>query len=537
LHLSNRTLASCGRSVDVPRYDRAALQPAIVHIGVGGFHRAHQAMYLDSLARSGDTGWGVVGVGLHSATMKAALAPQDCLFTVVERDGLGDRARVVGSMCRYLFAPDNPAAVLDVLTDAQTRVVTLTVTGNGYKLDQHGAFRAADDEVVADLRNPDSPTTVVGYLVAALAQRRAAGLPGFTVLSCDNLSFTAHPDSGTAARTAVLSFARLRDERLAAWIERNVTFPSSMVDRITPKTDNALRQLILQRYGIEDRWPVVTESFTQWVIEDDFCNGRPPLEHVGVRFVSDVTPYKLLKTRLLNGTHSAMAYLGYLAGHRTAAEVMADPVLRAYLKEMMRDEIAPLLPTVPDMDAGAYQASLLGRFSNPAMSDQLTRLCARGSTKMPAYLLPSLLDARRRGLGAPLLTLAVAGWFRYLRGTDLAGAPIDIQDPHGATLQRLAELGGTNPGALLGDRAIMGSLGDDTVTRARLAGALRDLDAYGAVAVARNRMALGTIEPVPTRSARAHERGRRTATDLGHGSATCLGDHAAHHSVPVRRLR
>ncbi|MDQ4038072.1 MAG: mannitol dehydrogenase family protein [Actinomycetota bacterium] len=479
--------------VEMPRYDRRLLSPAIVHIGVGGFHRAHQAVYLDELARAGETEWGELGVGLHTPAMRDALRAQDWLFTVVERDKIGDSARVVGSMTDYLFAPDDPGAVLDVLAGGRTRVVTLTVTGDGYNLDAQGNFRADSAAVLADLHRPHSPTTWYGFIVGALDRRRAAGLPGFTVLSCDNL-----PDSGAAARTAVLCFARMRNELLATWIERNVTFPNSMVDRITPQSDASLRQLVSKVFGIDDRWPVVAEPFRQWVVEDSFCNGRPPLERVGVGFVSDVRPYKLLKSRLLNGSHSAMGYLGYLAGHTTTAQVMDDPDLHSYIAALMRDEIGPLVPHVPGVDVNAYQRTLLQRFGNPRVEDQLTRLCGRGSTKMPAYLLPSLAEAHRGGRRAHLLTLAVAGWFRYLQGRDMAGRPFEVHDPRGRQLQRLARLGGTDPRPLLEEGTIMGQLRHDETLRRNLQRALHDLETHGPVVAARHRI---VCRPVPALTA------------------------------------
>jgi mannitol 2-dehydrogenase len=488
LNLSDRTLAALAGRVDAPSYDRAALQPSIVHIGVGGFHRAHQAVYLDELAQAGNLAWGEVGVGLRSRTMSSALRPQDWLYTVVQRTSDEDSARVIGVMRDYLYAPDNPALVLDRLADPATRVVTLTVTGDGYNLDADGEFRESEPQVRRDARRLAAPTTWFGFVVAALARRRARGLGGFTVLSCDNL-----PNSGAAAEAAVVSFARMVDETLATWIERQVTFPNSMVDRITPGTDAALAQGLTRQFGVVDRAPVATEPFTQWVVEDDFCNGRPPLEDVGVQVVSDVAPYKLMKTRLLNGTHTAMAYLGLLAGFRTTAEMVADPVMRGYLARLMSEEVAPLLPPVPGVDVEAYQAMVLERLANERIGDPLTRLAGRGSTKMPAYVLPSLIEARREGHSAPLLTLALAAWMRYLRGTGLAGEPIDIRDARLHELQPLAREGHNDPGPLLRARSVMGPIGDDLHVRRELGRALRDLERVGGRDAAHSR--LGAPQP------------------------------------------
>jgi fructuronate reductase/mannitol 2-dehydrogenase len=488
--LSDATLAALDNRVSPPGYDRAALIPAVVHLGVGGFHRAHQAVYLDDLARQGETGWGEIGVGLRSPAMRDALAPQDCLFTMVERGRTEDTARVIGSMINYLFAPDDPQAVLAVLADARTRVVTLTITGGGYPIDEDGRFRADHPEVRSELTQPQQPSTTFGYLVAALERRRAAGLPGFTVLSCDNI-----PDNGTAARVATLGFARAQDPALADWIEEHVSFPGSMVDRITPETDLPARRLVSKRFGAADRWPVITEPFSQWVVEDRFCNGRPPLERVGVQLVDDVSPYKLMKTRLLNAGHSALGYLGFLAGeYETTSQAMANPIIADYLGVLMRQEIADLLPEVPGVDLEAYQRTLLERFANPRISDQLSRLCGRGSTKMPAYLLPSLTEARRQGRPTALLTLAVAGWCRYLQGVDRNGARIDIRDAQIHVLRPLAAGAGGDPRPLLRQRAIFGQLGDDPEFVRALESAIRDIDEYGPAAAMADHLATNLLD-------------------------------------------
>jgi fructuronate reductase/mannitol 2-dehydrogenase len=469
--------------MDVPAYDRSVLTPSIVHLGVGGFHRAHQAVYLDDLARAGVTGWGVVGVGLRSPALRAALVGQDNLFTVVQQDSGRESARVVGSMCDYLFAGDDPARVIGRLADPRTRIVTMTITGDAYNVDSGGTFREDSREVLLDLRRPHLPVTWFGYLTEALSLRRRAGLGGFTVLSCDNL---AH--SGATTRKALVAFARLRDETLARWIERNVSFPNSMVDRITPGSDEGVRRHVARTFGVRDYSPVATEPFTQWVVEDDFAQGRPPLEDVGVQVVADVSPYKLIKTRLLNGTHTAMAYLGWLAGHRTTAEVAADPTMRALLTEMMRTEIAPLLPSVADMEVDTYIDMVLTRLGNKSICDPLSRLCRRGSTKVPAYLLPSLIEARQQGQPAPLLTLALAGWFRYLRGKDLDGRAIDIEDVRLDDLQDRALRGGPDPALLLDVPGVTDGLSGDVGLAWDVRRAMRDLE-HGVECAVQRRLA------------------------------------------------
>jgi mannitol-1-phosphate/altronate dehydrogenase len=478
--LNNETLQSAATLAALPSYDRAKLTPGVVHIGVGGFHRAHQATYFDALAERGATDWGVIGVGLHSRSMKEALEPQDLLYTVVERDADADVARVVGTLDAYLYAPDDPEAVFAALADARIRLVTLTVTGAGYHVEPATyAFDPDAPDVRADVANPEQPTTFLGYVVEALDRRRRAGRAPFTVLSCDNV-----PCNGRVARAAVVSFARLRDAALADWIDAHVAFPSSMVDRITPETTADDAELVRREFGVGDRWPVVTERFRQWIVEDDFCNGRPPLEEVGVQFVADVGPYELMKKRLLNGSHCALGYLGSLAGHRTTDEAMADPILRVYVSALMRSEVAPALPEIPGIDLDRYIEMLLERFANPKIKDELSRLARRGSVKMPAYLLPSIGDARAAGRPHGLLTLAVAAWVRCLQGVDA----IEISDPRRDQLQALARAGGLDPRPLLGERSVFGDLSDDAGFAHELEDALRRLDAAGPRAVIADRL-------------------------------------------------
>ncbi|MFD0485675.1 mannitol dehydrogenase family protein [Kineococcus sp. GCM10028916] len=474
LPLREENLDRLPDGVAAPGYDRSALRPAVVHIGVGGFHRAHQAVYLDDLARTGETGWGLVGVGLRSPEMGRVMSEQDRLYLLVERGDV-ERVRVIGSVSRYLFAPDDPEEVLRTLADETTRLVTLTITGTGYRIDPHsGEFDADDDDLRADLENPGGPRTVFGFLVEALDRRRRAGRAPFTVLSCDNM-----PDNGTAARTAVVSFARRRDEELARWIETEGAFPSSMVDRITPTTTPEDRAGIVARTGVDDRWPVVTEPFTQWIVEDSFCDGRPPLERVGVQFVDDVAPYEAMKTRMLNAGHCALAYLGILAGFSTIDEVLADDTFRAYFEHLLADEIAPLLPPVPGVDLAEYRRTLVQRFSNPEMGDQLARLGRRGSTKMPNYVFPSVSAAVAAGRPHQLLLLAVAGWMRFLRGYDYAGNEVPVIGPMADRLVELAREGRQEPEPLVSERSVFGALGEDAAFVAGVEVALRALEEQG----------------------------------------------------------
>lgn len=458
--LSNDALDVPDDRVTTPAYDRSRLRPAVVHFGVGGFHRAHQAVYFDQLAELGFTDWGVIGVGVRSPEMGQVLQAQDNLFTVVQRGAGDSTARVVASMVEYLLLAEEAQVVRERLADPRIRLVTLTVTAEGYAVPEDPA-RARQ--------------SVFGVIVEALDARRRAGQVPFTVLSCDNL-----PDSAAAAREAVLGLAAGYGPELVEWVEQRVAFPASMVDRITPATSPEDRDEVERDFGVEDGWPVITEPFRQWVIEDAFCNDRPPLDRVGARFVPDVGPYKLIKSRLLNGAHCALGYVGFLAGYRSTDEAMADPAVAGYVEALMRREIAPLLPgDVPEMDLGQYCGSLLERFANPAIADQLSRLCRRGSTKMPDYLLPSLHQARERGSARGRLLFAVAVWMRYLRGVDLDGAPIEVQDARAQELREAAERGGTDPCALLGFTDVFGDLGEDAECVAELRRVLAALDRDG----------------------------------------------------------
>jgi mannitol-1-phosphate/altronate dehydrogenase len=350
---------------------------------------------------------------------------------------------------------------VDALSQPQTRIVTLTITAS--------AYRQPD---------PDRCVSAVALLVDALDRRRRAGLDPFTVLSCDNV-----PSNGELTREAVVGMAAGRSADLAAWIDRNGAFPSSMVDRITPRTTIADREWVAREFGVADAWPVITEPFSQWVVEDNFCNGRPPLDEVGVELVSDVRPYSLLKTRLLNASHCALGQLGALAGHEYTDETMDDPVFSAYVARLMDAEVSPLLPRVAGVELGAYKRTLIERLGNPKIRDDLARLRRNASSKMPTHVLSSICEARARGRAHPMLTLAVAGWCRQLQDLDDTGELAQIDDPLADLLQPLAVLGGTDPRPLLAERSVFGTLGADPGFAAELERALVAIDRDGARAV------------------------------------------------------
>jgi fructuronate reductase/mannitol 2-dehydrogenase len=483
LPLNTRTLRRHAAHVDVPEYDRTRLEPGVVHLSVGAFHRSHQAVYFDELARRGADDWAVTGVGLRRAELKAALQAQDGLYTVVTRGCDGDSGRVIGVMTRYLFAPHERSAVLAALADERTRLVTLTITSNGYNIDaETGTFAAGATDVLHDLVHPDRPRSALGLLVEALRVRRQAGRRPFTVLSCDNM-----PGNGATARAAVVGMAALNDPALADWIDAHGSFPGSMVDRITPRTTDADLAMVARNFGVRDLAPVVAEPFMQWVVEDDFCNGRPPLEDVGVQFVRDVQPYALTKNRLLNASHSALGYIGTLAGYSRLDEVMADEVFARYVERMMEDEVSPLLPSL-DIDLAQYTAALRQRLANPVIADGLPRLCRNGSTKVQNHLLSSIREARAVGRPRGLLTLAVAAWCRYLRGDDERGRAVEIEDPNAARLSALARLGGDDPRPLLRDQSTFGSLGRCSDFVDDIERDLRELAVHGVRAVAARRV-------------------------------------------------
>jgi mannitol 2-dehydrogenase len=477
--LRQSTLAALPEAVRRPTYDRAAARSGVVHLGVGSFHRSHQAVYFDRLLAAGHTDWGITGVGVLAADrpLHAALRAQDGLYTLVlkQPDGSLEPA-VVGSLLDLLLLDDDPDAVLGALAAPATRLVTLTITEGGYSTDKAtGRFRL-DAALAADLTR-SQPRTAFGLLTAALRRRRDAGTPPFTVVSCDNVE-----GNGDLARQTLVEFARLQEaatgDGLADWIAASVAFPNSMVDRITPATTDDDRDRLAATAGVADQWPVVAEPYLQWVLEDRFSDGRPPLDEVGVQLVADVRPYELMKLRLLNASHQVMSYLGYLAGYRRVDEVMADPLFADLVERYMRQEATPTLPPVPDTDLDAYRRTLLNRFANPAVSDTLARNCAEGSERIATFVLPVVREQLAAGGPVELAVLAVAAWARYATGTDEDGEPIAVLD---ARLDRLTPLvHDEDPLAVLTLGEVFGDLADDERFRAAYLHSVQLLDEHGA---------------------------------------------------------
>jgi mannitol 2-dehydrogenase len=479
LPLNDRTLPSLSASVSTPTYDRSQVRTGIVHLGVGGFHRSHQAVYLDQLMERGEAlEWGICGVGVLPGDRRMAevMVEQDCLYTVVvtHPDGfLG--ARVVGSLVEYLLAPDDQDAVVEKMADPGTRIVSLTVTEGGYNISAvTGEFDATEPGVVHDLQPGAAPRTSFGLVTEALARRRERGHAPFTVMSCDNI-----PGNGDVARDSFAAFAALRDPELGEWVRREVPFPNSMVDRITPGTTDVHRRELSRRFGVDDRWPVVCEPWTQWVLEDRFSCGRPPLEDSGVQLVADVEPYELMKLRLLNGSHQAMGYLGTLAGYTFMHDVCQDPLFREFLLGYMDREATPTLPPVPGIDLGRYKADLIGRFSNPNVRDTLARLCAESSDRIPKFLLPVLRANLASGGPIALCVAVLAGWARYAEGVGKDGRPIEVVDPRRESLMAAARRQGEEPLAFVSDRDLFGDLADDERFAAEYTATLRSLRERG----------------------------------------------------------
>jgi mannitol 2-dehydrogenase len=461
--LTEQTLAQLDAGVSVPRYDRRQVTTGIVHIGVGNFHRSHQAMYLDTLMNRGEAmDWGICGVGLQpsNARMRDVMAAQDGLYTLVLRhsDGSWD-ARVIGSIVEFLLAADDPEAVIEKMAAPATRIVSLTITEGGYNLDAvTGEFNSGDAPVVADLRPGAVPRTVFGIVTEALARRRERGVPPFTVLSCDNI-----PGNGHVSQRVFTAFARLRDPGLADWMTGHVRFPNCMVDRITPQTSEGDLAELSRRFGIEDRWPVLSEPFTQWVLEDNFSDGRPPLQDVGVQIVPDVEPYELMKLRLLNASHQALCYPGYLVGYRLVHDVTADPLFARFLLDYMTAEAMPTLRPVPGVDLDHYAEQLIERFSNPEVGDTVARLCFGASDRIPKFLLPVIRYQLAAGGPVTRSAAVVASWARYAEGTDENGEAYEIKDALAPQLQAAARRQRRDPAAFLQDnRAVFGDLADDS---------------------------------------------------------------------------
>ncbi len=462
--LSEARLAALPAGVGRPGYDRAAVTPGIVHLGLGAFHRAHQALMTEAVLEAGARDWGITAASLRSPETRDALAPQDGLYTVAIRQDETERLQVVGALRDLLVAPEDPAALLTAMESPSVRIVSLTVTEKGYCHDPAtGALDEAHPDIRHDLANPAAPRSAPGFMVEALRRRRAAGIAPFTVLCCDNL-----PANGHTVRRIVTRLAALRDADLGHWVAGEVAFPSTMVDRIVPATTPEDRARIAAALGLEDAWPVICEAFCQWVVEDHFPTGRPDWAMAGATFAADVAPFELMKLRMLNGAHSALAYLGGLRGHTTVAEAAADPVVARYLEGLWA-EIAPSVPAPPGVALEEYAAALLARFRNRALRHLLAQIAMDGSQKLPQRLLGPVRAALEAGRPIPHLALAIAGWMRHV-----AVAP-DLRDPMASALRAAAGPGLSDPPRLVdGLLGVSAVFGDDLPRRPAFRTALLD---------------------------------------------------------------
>lgn len=456
--LSRETLAGLPSGIAKPRYDRSSLTAGIVHFGVGGFHRAHEAVAIDDLLNAGlASDWAICGVGLLEGDrrMRDALVSQDFLYSLTLKHPNGNlETRVIGSIIDYIFAPDSPDTLIEKLSDPATKIVSLTITEGGYNFDRvTGVFDAENPAVKADLKPTAVPTTVFGFVVEALIRRREKGIEPFTIMSCDNIQ-----GNGDIAKEMFSSYANLKSSGLGEWIRSNVFFPNSMVDRITPVTSTDDIDLVASRLGVEDSWPVVAEPFFQWVIDDHFNLGRPEFEKAGVQVVEDVTPYELMKLRLLNASHQGLCYFGYLSGYRYAHEATADPAISSFLLKYMRNEAQPTLKPVPGIDLHAYQDKLIERFSNPKVRDTLARLCAESSDRIPKWLVPVIREQLATGGDVTRSAAIVASWARYAEGVDEQGVEITVVDPLRDELMAIAKTQRDNPLAFIQNTKLFGDL-------------------------------------------------------------------------------
>ncbi|WP_407220829.1 mannitol dehydrogenase family protein [Enterobacter sp. CPE_E1214] len=452
-----KTIASTALPAHVqqPRYDRQQLRSRIVHFGFGAFHRAHQALLTNRVLNEKGGDWGICEISLFSGdVLMSQLRAQDHLFTVLEKGAEGNEAIIVGAVHECLNAKlDSLPAIIEKFCEPQVAIVSLTITEKGYCIDPAtGKLDLQNSRIIHDLENPSEPHSAPGILVEALHRRRERGLPAFTVLSCDNI-----PDNGHVVKNAVLGMAQKRSPALAAWIDSHVSFPGTMVDRIVPAATEASLAEITETLGVEDPCAISCEPFIQWVVEDNFVAGRPVWEVAGVQMVQDVLPWEQMKLRMLNGSHSFLAYLGYLAGYAHINECMEDAAFREAARRLMLDEQAPTL-RIKDVDLTVYADSLLERFANPALQHRTWQIAMDGSQKLPQRMLDGIRVHLERKTPWPLLALGVAGWIRYVSGTDEHGNTIDVRDPLSDKIRAIVDASSDDDrvNALLGLNEVFG---------------------------------------------------------------------------------
>ncbi|NDR57829.1 mannitol dehydrogenase family protein [Aliiruegeria sabulilitoris] len=474
MKLNADTLTKLDPRIVVPSYDRSQLKPGILHVGLGNFHRAHQAFYANQLLNAGGSlDWGILGAGVMptDAAMRADLEAQDWLYSVTKQGAGTEEVEVSGVMCGFLPVEEGHGPIIEAMQNPDVRIVSLTVTEGGYYVSaETGGFNPEAPDIRADIASPDKPKTVFGAIVAGLKARRDAGQVPFTVMSCDNL-----PHNGNVTRSAVVGVARGQDSALADWIDANVAFPNAMVDRITPATTSERAAGLAEEYGLEDARPVFCEPFLQWVLEDKFTAGRPAFEEVGVQIVEDVTPYEHMKIRMLNGGHAIIAYPSALLGLTYAHEAMAHPLVSAFFDKVEREEIYNVVEAVPGATQPEYHAALQERFANPAIRDTIARLCFDGSNRQPKFIVPSVAENLAQGRSVPGLALESALWCRYCFGEGEQHQEIPANDPSWDRLTGLAREARDRPDAWLEMRDIYGDLVDKPDFRDAFAAALESL--------------------------------------------------------------
>lgn len=459
IQLNQANLGAIGSHIPVPKYSRSADNTGIVHIGVGGFHRAHLAYYLHQLKQSGDaSSWGIQGIGLREADAKLhdIFKTQDHLYTLMVKHPNGTiEPEVIGSIVDFKMGTTDPEPVIAQMANKNTRIVSLTITEGGYNFNPTtGEFNFDNPDIQHELRHPEDPITVYGFLCAALKRRRDAGLSAFTVMSCDNIEH-----NGDMARKMLLTFAETQNPDLAKWIAQKVCFPNSMVDRITPVTTSADIETLAQNFGVQDAWPVTCEPFIQWVVEDKFSNGRPAFENVGVQFVPDVGPYEKMKLRLLNAGHSVLGLLGALHGHPTINACIEDELFAKYLRAFLDEEATPILGDIKGIDLTDYKNSLLLRFANPNIKDNVSRICSESSAKLPKFLIATLHENLATGGSIKFATLVIAAWcYCSDKQVDQNGQPLEIIDTMKTELHQVAKQTITDPLAFVKQKALFGKL-------------------------------------------------------------------------------
>jgi len=485
--LSNSTLGALPAAVKRPAYNRADVKIGIVHLGIGAFHRAHQAVYTDDVLTSGDHRWGILGASLRSPETRDALSPQDGLYTIAVRSAAGTEHRVIGSVTRLLVAPENPEALIAAMADPKVKIVSLTVTEKGYCIDPAtGRLDEQHPDIRHDGANPDQPKSAPGYLLAALYRRRALGVKPFTVMSCDNL-----PSNGEKLHAILVKLASFRNAEFARFVETEAACPSTMIDRIVPQTADEDRASAKAALHFDDAWPIATEPFTQWVIEDRFPEGRPAWEKFGAELVVDVAPYEAMKLKLLNASHTSLAFLGSLAGYRTVADAMDDPVIGEFIARFMAEDVTPVLSIPPGADVKAYAASLVERFRNPALKHRLEQIASDSSQKIPQRLLGTARERLARGLPLGRLAFSLAAFILYAKGIDEHGQTLLLKDPMAEALHESIRSAGDAPEAMakaiLSKTAIFGPLGKDPAFSMPIYAALKALQDRGV------RAALSTV--------------------------------------------